>query len=144
MVLHFTMLYQFRVTAKDSEIDGLRVPAELLLVKNRSYTLVRKYCFFSECLPSEYVIHLRLCYPGQCGSLGYEWEGWRLQKGMMRPGLCLVPLHVSVSLWPSKRKPRRPFETHSAWHCHYWTIYKYPGLQDQKTPKCVSFILMSG
>lgn len=57
MVLHFTMLYQFKVTAKDLEIDGLRVPVELLVIKNRSYTLVQKYSFFL------WASAIRICHP---------------------------------------------------------------------------------
>lgn len=57
MVLHFTILYQFKVTTNDWEIDGPRVPEELLVIKNRSYTLVKKYFFLL------WMSAIRICHP---------------------------------------------------------------------------------
>ena len=78
-------------------------------------------------MPSEYVIHLRLCYPCHWRSLGYEGQGWWLHKVLMRLPPRLVLWHVSVSLWPSELEPRNPSGARSVWHCHYWTTYKCCG-----------------
>lgn len=60
MVLHFTMLYQFKGTAKDLEIGGLRVPVELLVIKTRSYTLVQNI-----------VISVSVCHQNMSSAWGY-------------------------------------------------------------------------
>lgn len=142
------MLHQFELTAEiwrliDSCRCGIAGDLKKKKNKNSSYTLSTKTQFFRERLPSDSVIHLRLCSPGHWRSLGYEGQEWWLHKCMMRLPFCLVLLHVSVSLWPSELKPRKPSEARSVWHCHYWTTYNCCGLQDWKQKEIMFLFLIS-